>query len=269
VSEIDAAALRGRLVAPAGPYSALDVVASTTSTNADLIAAANAGAADRTVLVADEQTAGRGRRGRGWVSPPGSGLYVSVLFRPAGVPAERLSWLTLLAGIALARLAGSVGAEAVLKWPNDLLLGPGRGKGAGVLAEVAGDAVVLGTGLNVAPLPEDVLPAPGGLLPTSLADAGATVLDRTELAARLLLELAGAERAWRDAGGDPHASGLHQEYVTRCATIGSRVRVELTGRPPLVGTGAHLGADGTLVVRTDDGAHHPVSAGDVVHVRPV
>ncbi|WP_199439489.1 biotin--[acetyl-CoA-carboxylase] ligase [Umezawaea beigongshangensis] len=267
MSEIDAAALRERLVAPAGPYDALEVVASTASTNADLTAAATAGAADRTVLVADEQTAGRGRRGRGWVSPPGSGLYVSVLLRPAGVPADRLSWLTLLAGIALARLADSVGVEAVLKWPNDLLLGPGRGKGAGVLAEVVGDAVVLGTGLNVAPLPDGVQPAPGGLLPTSLADAGATVLDRTELAARLLLELADVERAWRDAGGDPHVTGLHEEYLTRCATIGSRVRVELTGRPPLVGTGAHLGIDGTLVVRTDDGAHHPVSAGDVVHVR--
>lgn len=267
---LDVDALRARLVTPTGPYAGLDVVASTPSTNTDLANAAAQGAADRTVLIADEQTAGQGRRGRTWTSPPGSGLYVSVLFRPTAVPPERLPWLTLIAGVALVRLAEAVGVEATLKWPNDLLLGPDRGKGAGVLAEVSAgiaQAVVLGIGLNVAPLPTDITPAPGGLQPTSLADQGATELDRTELAVRLLTELAGLEAEWRAAGGDPHVSGLHDEYQAHCATIGQRVRVELGGGVELVGTGQALATDGTLVVRGEDGVDHSVSAGDVVHVR--
>jgi BirA family biotin operon repressor/biotin-[acetyl-CoA-carboxylase] ligase len=181
-----------------------------------------------------------------------------------------LPWLTLIAGVALVRLAEAVGVEATLKWPNDLLLGPDRGKGAGVLAEVSAgiaQAVVLGIGLNVAPLPTDITPAPGGLQPTSLADQGATELDRTELAVRLLTELAGLEAEWRAAGGDPHVSGLHDEYQAHCATIGQRVRVELGGGVELVGTGQALATDGTLVVRGEDGVDHSVSAGDVVHVR--
>lgn len=267
---LDVDVLRARLVAPNGPYAALDVVASTESTNADLAHAATTGAADRTVLIADEQTAGQGRRGRSWISPPGSGLYFSVLFRPTGVAPGKLPWLTLLAGIALVRLAESVGVEATLKWPNDLLLGPERGKGAGVLAEISGNdgkAVVLGIGLNVAPLPADIVPAPGGVTPTSLADVGATLLDRTELAARLLVELAELEADWRGAGGDPFSSGLHDEYRSHCATIGEQVRVELGGGAQLVGTGLYLEGDGTLVVRDAEGADHSVSAGDVVHLR--
>jgi BirA family biotin operon repressor/biotin-[acetyl-CoA-carboxylase] ligase len=267
---LDVEALRSRLVSPNGPYAALDVVASTESTNADLARAATSGAADRTVLIAEEQTAGQGRRGRSWISPPGSGLYLSVVFRPTGVPPARLPWLTLLAGIALVRLAESVGVAATLKWPNDLLLGPERGKGAGVLAEISGgteQAVVLGIGLNVAELPSDIVPAPGGLAPTSLADVGATELDRTELALRLLAELDAIEADWRAEAGDPFASGLHDEYRRHCATLGEQVRVELGGGVELVGTGLYLEGDGTLVVRDSDGVDHSVSAGDVVHLR--
>src|SRR5687768_2662835 len=128
-SALDADALRAQLVAPYGLYSALDVVPTTRSTNADLARAAVAGAPDRTVLIAEEQTAGQGRRGRAWSSPRG-GLYLSVLFRPTDVPAQRLPWLNLLAGVALVRVARSVDVAASLKWPNDLLLGEGQRKGA-------------------------------------------------------------------------------------------------------------------------------------------
>jgi BirA family biotin operon repressor/biotin-[acetyl-CoA-carboxylase] ligase len=268
---VDEARLRDALVAPAGPYAALNVVATTGSTNVDLSVAAGAGAADRTVLIAEEQTAGQGRRSRTWTSPQGVGLYLSVLLRPDGVAAPRLSWLTLLAGVALVRTSRWAGAEAVLKWPNDLLLGPEQRKGAGVLAEVstlAGNAVVLGMGLNVLPLPEDIPLGAGGLPATSLADSGATTLDRTDLARRLLTELADLESAWREAGGDPFASGLHEEYRAYCVTFGQRVRVELPTRQ-LEGTGSYLEGDGTLVVRDDNGTDHSVSAGDVVHLRPV
>ncbi|GHH58812.1 biotin--[acetyl-CoA-carboxylase] ligase [Lentzea cavernae] len=259
---LDAEELRSRLVAPNGPYAALDVVASTPSTNADL---ASSSAADRTVLIALEQTAGQGRRGRSWSSPEG-GLYLSVLFRPAGVPAARLPWLNLIAGLALVRVAQSAGVEASLKWPNDLLLG--GGKGAGILSEITADgSVVVGIGLNVAKLPADVQPAPGGLAPTSLEDQGAD-LDRGELAFRLLVELAGLEGVWRKNGGDAEESGVLEEYVEHSSTIGQRVRVELAGGLELLGVAQRIEPDGTLTVRGDDGQDHGVSAGDVVHLRP-
>lgn len=267
---LDADALRARLVAPNGPYAALDVVETTSSTNADLAKAAVEGAPDRSVLIAVEQSAGQGRRGRTWSSPAG-GLYVSVLFRPTGVPPQRLPWLNLIAGLALVRVAQSVGVEATLKWPNDLLLGPKAEKGAGILAEITAgvaQAVVVGIGLNVAKLPGDVPPAPGGLAPTSLEDLGATELDRGELAFRLLTELVVLESVWRKNGGDAVESGVLEEYQSHSATVGQRVRVELAGGVQLVGTAQRIEDDGTLVVRGTDGVEHGVSAGDVVHLRP-
>lgn len=258
---LDAGPLRARLVAPHGPYAALDVVASTGSTNADLVTAAHDGAPDRTVLIAEEQTAGQGRRGRGWTSP-GGGLYLSVLLRP-GVPPARLPWTTLLAGVALVRTARAFGVDAAVKWPNDLLIGDA--KAAGVLAEtVAGQAVVVGIGVNVGKLPAEVRPGPGGLPPTSFADAGADA-DRADVAATLLAELAELDSAWRDRGGEP--GPLLDEYRACCATLGRSVRVELAGAEPLLGTAVDVLADGTLAVRGDAGGEHVVSAGDVVHLR--
>lgn len=268
---LDAVRTRAALLAPVGPYAALDVVESTGSTNADLAAAVRAGAPDRTVLIAERQTSGQGRRSRQWSSPAGTGLYVSVLVRPP-VPPTLLGWLTLLAGVALVRTARRAGAGAVLKWPNDLLLGAESRKGAGVLAEVGAHdadgtpAVVVGMGLNVLPLPEAAPLGAGGLAATSLAEAGASVVDRTELAIMLLTELGSLEVAWRSAGGDPVASGLYDEYLAACSTLGQRVRVELPASE-LVGTASRLDPDGTLVVRDDAGTEHAVSAGDVVHLR--
>ncbi|MBW4716189.1 biotin--[acetyl-CoA-carboxylase] ligase [Saccharothrix sp. SC076] len=254
---MDAGALRARLV---GPYAKLDVVASTGSTNADL----RTETVDRSVLIAEEQTAGQGRRGRGWVSP-GGGLYVSVLFKPADVPAWRLPWLTLLAGVALVRTAASFGVTAELKWPNDLLVG--GAKAAGVLAEITGDhAVVVGIGVNVAPLPPDVEPGAGGLAPTSLADHADRPVDRADVALTLLAELAGLERRWREAGGDPERAGVLDEYRRHCGTLGRPVLVRLAGGE-LSGTARAVAADGTLEVRDESGADHVISAGDVVHLR--
>ncbi|HKN95606.1 MAG TPA: biotin--[acetyl-CoA-carboxylase] ligase [Pseudonocardiaceae bacterium] len=255
-----------RLRSLAGRYPSIDVVPRADSTNASLVAAAAGGAVDRTVLIAEEQTAGQGRRSRTWVSPAGTGLYLSVLLRPP-VPAARFSWLTLLAGLALVRTAREAGVEAVLKWPNDLLLGPDRRKGAGILAEVTQGAVVLGIGLNVRPLPDDVPLGPGRLAPTSLAEAGAGDVDLTDVAVRVLTELADLEDTWRAAGGDPAAGGIHEEYTGCCATIGQRVRVELPGGT-VTGTAAGVDPSGALLLRTDDGAEQLISAGDVVHLRP-
>ncbi|WP_433265380.1 biotin--[acetyl-CoA-carboxylase] ligase [Actinosynnema sp. CS-041913] len=254
---LDVDVLRGRLV---GSFAKLDVVAATGSTNADL----RREVVDRAVLIAESQTAGQGRRGRGWVSP-GGGLYLSVLFRPDGVPANRLPWLTLLAGVALVRTAASVGVQARLKWPNDLLVDDL--KAAGVLAEITpAHAVIVGIGLNVARLPPGVEPGAGGLRPTSLEEHADGPVDRTEVAVTLLGELAGLERVWREAHGDPERSGLLDEYRRHCGTLGRSVRVELSGSQ-LSGTALSVAVDGTLVVRDEAGVDHAVSAGDVVHLR--
>jgi BirA family transcriptional regulator, biotin operon repressor / biotin---[acetyl-CoA-carboxylase] ligase len=263
---LDVRALREDLVAPHGPYAALDVVASTGSTNADLLAAAGQGAADRTVLIADTQTAGRGRRDRSWASPPGTGLYLSVLLRPAGVPVDRLGTLGMVAGLALLRVATDAGVAATLKWPNDLLVGDA--KCAGVLSEAVPDgaasAAVVGVGLNVGPLGH-VPAGPGGLAATSLAEHGATT-GRGRLALGLLRAFAELEQAWRAAGGDVRR-GVLAGYREACGTIGRRVRAELPGGESRTGVAIDVDPGGRLLIRLDDGTVSPVSAGDVVHLR--
>lgn len=268
--ELDVLALREELVAPNGPYAALDVVSSTGSTNADLLAAAGDGATDRSVLIADTQTEGRGRRNRSWVSPPGAGLYLSVLIRPAAVPAARLGTVGMVAGLALMHAAEQAGvSEAGLKWPNDLLVG--GTKCAGVLSEVAHEgttqAAVVGVGLNVRPLGEDVPAGPGSLPAGSLAEQGATVTDRTTLAAAWLRAFAELESAWRLADGDVERSGVLTGYRDACGSLGRRVRAELPDGSDVTGTAVDVDPDGKLLIELDDGVVHALSAGDIVHLR--
>jgi BirA family transcriptional regulator, biotin operon repressor / biotin---[acetyl-CoA-carboxylase] ligase len=271
-SRLDEAALRATLLTPGSLWTALDVVAETGSTNADLMAAALAGAAEGTVLAAEYQNRGRGRQGRTWATPPAArALTFSVLLRPAAVPPAGRGWLPLLAGVATARaLRAAAAVDAVLKWPNDVLAG--GAKLAGILAEQAGDAIVVGIGINVGARAEDLPPrGPGALPATSLAilraagpDAAAPP-DRTALLAALLAELADWYRRWT-AAGEAGASGLREEYLRCCATIGARVAVELPGGGSLSGTAAGIDPSGRLMVDTGSGLV-PVSAGDVIHLR--
>ncbi len=272
-NKLDVLVLREQLVAPNGPYAALDVVETTGSTNADLVAAAAEGAADRTVLVAGEQTAGRGRRDRTWVSPSGSGVYLSVLVRPSSVPPERLGTLGMVAGLALMHAATeTAGIDAVLKWPNDLLVGAERTKAAGVLSETvpdaAGQAVVVGVGFNVTAPPEGAEPGPGGLPPGSFADAGAKVTDRTELTASFLRAFVELEAAWRLNDGDVERSGVLTGYREACGSIGQRVRAELPDSA-LTGVAVDVDPEGRLLLKLDDGTPKAISAGDIVHLRAV
>ena len=264
--ELDVEDLRAHLL---DRYAEVDVVAATGSTNADLVAAAERGAPDRRVLIAEEQTAGRGRRARTWVSPPGSGLYLSVLLRPEGVPVAKFGTLALVAGVALVRAARAAGVTATLKWPNDLLAGTNPAKCAGVLAEVVttagGPAVVLGIGLNVGPLGTAVPAGAGGLPATSLAQEGGDP-DRAAAAIALLGAFDEAERAWRAAGGDLGEAGLLAFYRAHCCTLGGRVRVELPDGSELRGLAVDVDADGQVVVDVA-GTRRSLSAGDVVHVR--
>jgi len=244
-------------------WSQIEVVDRTGSTNADLLARARAGEPEGLVLAADEQTAGRGRMGRGWHAPPGSALMFSVLLRP-GLPVARWSWLPLLTGLAVVTALRDVTAvQAGLKWPNDVVFN-GR-KLAGILAESAGDAVVIGTGLNVSTRAEQLPPpGPGSLQATSLLLSGARVPDRTDLLTAILAALEQRYLPWRTAGGDPEP--IRAEYLTLCDTLGRQVRVELPAGQVLSGEAAGVDSDGRLIVRSAD-SDVAVSAGDVVHVR--
>ncbi|MDH6225348.1 MULTISPECIES: biotin--[acetyl-CoA-carboxylase] ligase [Streptomyces] len=266
---LNAAALRRALVREESLWTALDVVPVTGSTNSDLVEAARAGRAEEgTVLVAEEQSAARGRLDRVWSAPARSGLFFSVLLAPNDVPVPRWGWLPLLTGVAVATgLARTAGLDTALKWPNDLLVtvdGEER-KAGGILAERAGtEGVVVGVGLNVT-LRADELPVPTA---GSLALAGAAVTDRDPLLRGVLRSLEQWYTRWRVVGGDPEMSGLLETYAAGCATLGRQVRAVLPGGDDLVGEATALDADGRLVVTGPDGARRPVSAADIVHLRP-
>jgi BirA family biotin operon repressor/biotin-[acetyl-CoA-carboxylase] ligase len=258
------AALRRALVVPGGLWTDVRVVAETGSTNSDVAAAARDGVPEGLVLVAEQQTTGRGRLGRVWTSPPRAGLTLSVLLRPAGVEMTRFGWLPLLAGVALTEAVRRIGeVDAVLKWPNDLLV-DGR-KCAGILAEAippepgtAGSAVVIGVGLNTT-LREHELPRPDA---TSLALAGAVCVDRGPILSALLRSLATWYGRWRDAGGDPDASGLREAYAFHCATLGRDVLVHLPDGSQVRGRADDVDIGGRIVV---DG--QAFAAADIEHLR--
>lgn len=256
------------------------MLASVGSTNEYVGSAAVEGAPAGLVVVAEAQTAGRGRQDRTWLSPPRAGLTFSVLLRPgsgghAPVPHGRWGWLPLLGGVALARAVERLGEVDVrLKWPNDLLVGGGLTKAAGVLGEVRGQAVVLGVGLNVTTTRAEL----EAISATSLRVEGAACTDRATLLCAVLRELASLYEQWCDAGGDAEASGLRAAYQDLCATLRRQVRVSLPAGGLLTGEAVEIDADGRLVVRPDVGPIDAavsstgapdvaVAAGDVVHVR--
>jgi BirA family biotin operon repressor/biotin-[acetyl-CoA-carboxylase] ligase len=253
-------ALTAALVRPGGLWSSLAVVAETGSTNADLVAAAVQGAPAGSVLVAESQSAGRGRLDRSWVSPPRAGLTFSVLLRPEP-ERSAWSWLPLLVGVALADAVRQPAEVPVrLKWPNDLLL-DGL-KAAGILAQAAGDAVVVGVGLNVltrrAELP------PGG---TSLLAEGATRTDRDPVLRAALRSIETQYRRWTQAGGDAEACGLRAAYREWCDTLGREVEVSLPAGGPFRGIARDIDVGGRLIVEA--GAdRREFAVGDVTHVRP-
>ncbi|MCI3272684.1 biotin--[acetyl-CoA-carboxylase] ligase [Streptomyces cylindrosporus] len=266
---LSAPALRRGLVRDGGLWRDVEVVRSTGSTNSDLVALAGAGkAGEGAVLVAEEQTAGRGRLDRQWTAPARSGLFFSVLLKPVEVPVARWGWLPLLTGVAVATgLSRAAGVDTALKWPNDVLVSIGgeERKTGGILAERAGDdGVVIGAGINVT-LREDELPVPTA---GSLGLAGAVSTDRDPLLRAVLRSLEEWYGRWREAGGDPAVSGLQETYAAGCATLGREVRAELPGDRAVVGEAVAIDGDGRLVIATGEGVQEPVGAGDVVHLRP-
>ena len=301
---LDAARLNGALASRPGLWREVRVVEETGSTNADLLAQARSGAGEGLVLVAEAQTSGRGRMGRRWISPPRRALTFSVLLRPAA-PAGLLGWVPLLAGVAVASaLQRTAGVDARLKWPNDVLVD--GAKIAGILAERWGNAIVIGTGINVlqqrgelpVPTATSLLVAQGaraaaargaGVAAVQAAGAGPAAqaaeaaqvrgagpaegaADGADMRERLLTavldELARWYRAWLDQPrpGDADGCGLREEYLRRSGTVGTAVTVMLPGGQNLTGMAAGIDAAGRLEIRTGTGLVQ-VSAGDVVHLR--
>ncbi|MEI7778662.1 MAG: biotin--[acetyl-CoA-carboxylase] ligase [Actinomycetes bacterium] len=258
---LDPAAIQAALERHGCPWRTVISVAETGSTNADLVArVVGAGSSDGFVLVSDVQHAGRGRLDRSWQAPPGTALTFSVALHLGDVPHVRWPWLPLLAGVAVHEAVGRLsGLPVGLKWPNDLMLEGGLLKIGGILVEVAGSAstAIVGIGINVGQaIGELPVPTAG-----SLAVAGA-VVDRIDLLAGILAELAAGFEQWRACGGDP-AAGLRASYLSRCLTLGQEVLVSLPDRQ-LRGLATDIDSDGRLVV-----CGIAVSAGDVEHVRPV
>jgi BirA family transcriptional regulator, biotin operon repressor / biotin---[acetyl-CoA-carboxylase] ligase len=261
--------LQRALMTPGGFVSALRVVPRIESTNTAMLDAAADGAPHASVLVAEEQTAGKGRLGRRWTAPARSGLFTSILLYPE-VPAAAWTWLPLLAGVAAREaVARASHLEIGLKWPNDLVVAEGEladRKLGGILCETVPGmaAVVVGIGLNVT-LRQDELPVPQAC---SLALAGAESTDRDTLLRALLRSFGDWYTRWSKAGGDAGAAGLRAAYTQACVTLGRDVRAELPGGRAASGRASGVDGAGALLVTTADQGEFAVGAGDVVHLRP-
>jgi len=224
------------------------------STNAEALRLAAAGAPEGTIVVADTQTAGRGRLDRPWWSEPGTALLASLLIRPALDP-DRLPLLSLLAGVAAARATTAAGGVAVrLKWPNDLVV-DGRKLG-GILSESDGKgAVVVGLGVNVrqASFPDELASTA-----TSIVASGGRAPERAWLLAATLSSFGARMNAPEEALDD---------YRAMCDTLAREVRVERSAGDAIHGKAVDVAASGALVIETEE-RRIEISSGDVVHVRP-
>jgi BirA family biotin operon repressor/biotin-[acetyl-CoA-carboxylase] ligase len=225
------------------------------STNAEALSLARQGERGPLWVTADRQSAGRGRRGRAWISPPGN-LYASLLLTgPAA--AEHWPQLSFVAALAIhdavVEVAADLKPQLAIKWPNDLLLA--GAKFAGILIEGEGDvnAVAVGIGVNCASHPADTdFPA------TDLAAAGATVSPATLLSA-LSIKMLGRIAQWNAGEG---FSTIRADWLARASGMGEDVRVRLAERE-LVGRFEALDEAGALVLRLPDGSTTTIAAGDV------
>lgn len=232
------------------------------STNAIASELARDGAFSGEVVVAEQQTAGKGRRGRTWVSPPGKNLYFSVVLRPE-LPPQRASELTLVAAVALAETLREAGVPAQIKWPNDIHVG-GK-KVAGILTELSADTervhfVVLGVGVNLNAEQTDFPPEVAEVA-TSLKLARGQQVPRALFTAALWVHL----EQWLDRHAQEGFAPVRDAWRDLSGMLGSSVLVKSEQRE-LQGVAEDIDADGALLVRTSSGLER-VLAGDVEQLR--
>jgi BirA family biotin operon repressor/biotin-[acetyl-CoA-carboxylase] ligase len=253
-----AAAFDGIGAAPGGIGSTIYFFLSVGSTNDVALKLAARGDSSGALVIADEQTSGRGRRGRAWFSPPGSGLYVSIVLSPARArddPERATMLVTLMAGVALAEgVERATGLRADIKWPNDLYVG--RRKLAGILAEAGEHHVVLGYGINVS----------AGAFPRELADRATSVetelgrpADRPSLCAETVRAIAHRYGDLLDARFDAILDAWRERAP---GSRGARVRWE-TPAGPRTGVTAGIDDRGALLVDAD-GRIERIVGGEVI-----
>jgi BirA family biotin operon repressor/biotin-[acetyl-CoA-carboxylase] ligase len=271
---------RARAALAGSRFADVRWVASTGSTNADVLALARDGAPEGVVVVADHQTAGRGRYERAWVAPPGGSLLVSVLLRP---PSRVASATTMATAVAMAEaVEGVTGVSPGLKWPNDLVMEGegGERKLAGILAEADWPAsatisagwreppaheravIVVGVGLNVCwPDHDEAIRA---VADTAVALNWVTTepIDRVDLLVAFLRRL---DRRYGQLVSEGPEAAM-DEWRRRSATLGRRIRVDL-GADDVAGTAVDVTAEGHLVVEALGGQRRTFAVGDVIHLR--
>ncbi len=235
------------------------------STNATLRDLARAGEPEGTVVIADEQTSGRGRSGRVWFSPAHLGVWASILLKPQLAP-QQAAALSIVTAVAAADvLASDLGIETRVKWPNDIMVG--ALKLGGVLVEtgeVAGgpvEEVIVGVGINVG--------QSGGGFPIDIADRATSLemvlgraIDRMDVLRSLLTEFEGRYREFLAHGFGPARDRWRELSSTR----GRGVEIATAGRT-VIGTVTDLSLEGALVVRTEAGDRVEFWHGDVARVR--
>ena len=232
----------------------------TTSTNDVVEKLAHDGVKEGVVVFAESQTRGRGRMGRKWISPPGKGLWFSVLLRPNFHPQEATR-LTIASATALRRaIVGLTGLQPEIKWPNDLLIW-GK-KVAGILTELSAELdrvrhVILGIGVDVNPVSSD-FPEAVRSIATSLKIASGRHVSRAELAVAILREF---DHDYARVCSGAFAA-LADEWEEHCTTLGRQVSIRL-GQREVRGCAESLSPEGELLVRTEHGHLERVVGGDV------
>jgi BirA family biotin operon repressor/biotin-[acetyl-CoA-carboxylase] ligase len=255
---IDPVLLKSRLGELAGRFD-VDTLDECDSTSSELMRRAERGAPAGSVVVADRQSAGRGRRGRSWLSSPESSLTFSLLWRFSGNAAS-LSGLSLAVGVGLAKAMDSLGAQGIgLKWPNDVLCRSGDdfAKLAGILIELSSDRrgaqAIIGIGLNLAP-PTGDLPQPA----VGLSQVCTLPAERHDVLAAILRQLAGVLETFAVS----RFIGLRTEWQRYHAWQDQVVQILGDGETPRLGRCLGVDADGALLLETADGIEH-IFSGDV------
>jgi BirA family biotin operon repressor/biotin-[acetyl-CoA-carboxylase] ligase len=234
-----------------------------TSTNELAFRLATEGASHGEVVVAEEQTQGRGRRGRSWISPAGVNLYFSVVLRPE-LPPQRAPELTLVAAVAAVESLAALGASAQIKWPNDLIIG--ERKVGGILTELSCDPdrvhfAILGMGINLNATRSHF---PGQIAgqATSLAEEIGAKVRRARFAADLWARL----ETWLDIHAEEGFGRARAAWRQSCATLGQEVAVQ-RGKGQVVGRAEDIDETGALVIKATGGERVRILAGDVEQVR--